>query len=103
MGGCFLDAIPLIILTIPIIYPIVISKGFDPIWFGVIVVLVTCMGIITPPVGINVYVVKGLAPEVPLERIFKGITPFLIAMIVATIILIIFPSIALVLPNMVKY
>ncbi|HOP86915.1 MAG TPA: TRAP transporter large permease [Syntrophorhabdaceae bacterium] len=103
IGGCFIDAIPLIILTIPILYPIVISYGYDPIWFGVIIVLVTCMGVITPPVGVNVYVIKGIAKDVPLETIFKGIFPFLIAIILTTIILIFFPNIATFLPNLINY
>lgn len=102
VGGCFIDAIPLIILTIPILYPIVINLGYDPIWFGVIIVLVTCMGVVTPPVGVNVYVIKGIAKDVPLEQIFKGITPFLIAMIVTSIIIIFFPWIATYLPSLVK-
>lgn len=102
VGGCFIDAIPLIILTIPIIYPIVLDLGYDPIWFGVIIVLVTCMGVVTPPVGVNVYVIKGIARDVPLEQIFKGITPFLIAMIVAAVIIVFFPQIATFLPSLVK-
>lgn len=102
VGGCFIDAIPLIILTIPILYPIVINLGYDPIWFGVIIVLVTCMGVVTPPVGVNVYVIKGIAKDVPLEQIFKGITPFLLAMIVTSIIIIFFPWIATYLPSLVK-
>jgi C4-dicarboxylate transporter DctM subunit len=102
IGGCFIDMIPLIILTIPILYPIVINLGYDPIWFGVVIVLVTCMGVITPPVGVNVYVIKGIAKDVPLETIFKGIFPFLIAMIVASLILIIYPPIATFLPSLVK-
>jgi len=102
IGGCFIDMIPLIILTIPILYPIVINLGYDPIWFGVIIVLVTCMGVITPPVGVNAYVIKGIAKDVPLETIFKGIFPFLIAMIVASLILIIYPPIATFLPSLVK-
>lgn len=101
VGGCFIDAIPLIILTIPILYPIVISLGYDPIWFGVIIVLVTCMGVITPPVGVNVYVIKGIATDVPLERIFKGIFPFLLAIVITTILMIFVPSLALILPNLV--
>lgn len=102
VGGCFIDAIPLIILTIPILYPIVINLGYDPIWFGVIIVLVTCMGVVTPPVGVNAYVIKGIAKDVPLEQIFKGITPFLLAMIVTSIIIIFFPWIATYLPSLVK-
>ena len=67
--GCFLDALAMILLTIPIFYPIAVnSLGYDPIWFGVIIVLVVAMGVITPPVGMNVYVIKGVAPDVPLRR-----------------------------------
>lgn len=102
VGGCFIDAIPLIILTIPILFPIVTNLGYDPIWFGVIIVLVTCMGVVTPPVGVNVYVIKGIAQDVPLERIFKGIFPFLIAMIVASVIFIFYPPVVTYLPSLVK-
>jgi tripartite ATP-independent transporter DctM subunit len=104
IGGCIMDALALVMLTIPIFFPVVIELGYDPIWFGVIIVLVTQMGVITPPVGINVYVVYGVAEgvigKVPLESIFKGILPFLLAVIVGTIIMVIFPQIILFLPNL---
>jgi tripartite ATP-independent transporter DctM subunit len=103
VGGCFMDALALITLTVPIIYPVVLVLGFDPIWFGVIIVLVTEMGVITPPVGVNVYVIKGVAEDVPLESIFKGILPFLAAILVAVIILMIFPQIATFLPSFALY
>jgi len=103
VGGCFMDALALITLTIPILYPVVQALGFDPIWFGVIIVLVTEMGVITPPVGVNVYVIKGIAEDVPLETIFKGIFPFLAALIVMVIILICFPQIATLLPGLTTY
>ncbi|MBW1775673.1 MAG: TRAP transporter large permease [Deltaproteobacteria bacterium] len=103
-GGCFMDALAFVMLTVPIFYPLVTSMGYDPIWFGLIIVMVTEMGVITPPVGINVYVVYGVAKnvigEVPLESIFKGILPFLLAVIVGIIILMIFPQIILFLPNL---
>ena len=102
VGGCFIDALALIMLTVPIFYPVVISLGFDPVWFGVIIVLVTQIGVITPPVGINVYVVSGIVKDVPLHTIFKGVVPLLIALIVGTILLIPFPQIALFLPNLMK-
>ncbi len=102
LGGCFMDALALITLTIPIIYPVVIAMGFDPIWFGVIIVLVTEMGVITPPVGINVYVIKGIAEDVPLGTIFKGTFPFLIGLLIAAGLLITFPQIALLLPGLAK-
>jgi len=103
IGGCFMDGLALIMLTVPILFPTVIGLGYDPIWFGVIVTLIVEMGAITPPVGINVYVVKGIAPDVPLEKIFKGIFPFLYALIVVEIILIIFPGIVTYLPGFVSY
>lgn len=99
--GCFIDALALILLTVPIFYPVVVNTlGYDPIWFGVIIVLVVAMGVITPPVGMNVYVIKGVVPDVPLESIFRGIWPFLAAIIICIIILIIFPQIATFLPNL---
>ncbi len=103
IGGCFMDALALITLTIPIFYPAVIALGFDPIWFGVIIVLVTEMGVITPPVGVNVYVIKGIATDVPLETIFKGIFPFLAALIANVGILLAFPQIATFLPSLTRY
>jgi tripartite ATP-independent transporter DctM subunit len=102
IGGCFIDALALIMLTIPIFYPVVIQLGYDPIWFGVIIVLVTQMGVITPPVGINVYVVNGIAVDIPLEKIFKGIFPFLFALIVGTGFMVAFPEIIMFLPNVMK-
>jgi len=102
LGGCFMDALGMILLTIPIFYPVAIELGYDPIWFGVVIVLITEMGVITPPVGINVYVVSGVAKDIPLETIFKGIFPLLVALIVCNIILIIFPQIALFLPNLMR-
>jgi len=102
IGGCFIDALALIMLTIPIFYPVVIQLGYDPIWFGVIIVLVTQMGVITPPVGINVYVVNGIAVGIPLEKIFKGIFPFLFALIVGTGFMVAFPQIIMFLPNVMK-
>ena len=98
-----MDALALITLTIPIIFPLVISLGFDPIWFGVIVVLIGEIAAITPPVGINVYVVKGVAPDVPMETIFRGILPFLGALVVCTILLIFFPQIVTFLPSFMTY
>lgn len=102
IGGCFLDALALILLTIPIFYPVVISLGYDPIWFGVIIVLVTQMGVITPPVGVNVYVVSGVAKDVPLEDIFKGSMPFLLALIACALIMIPLPQLALFLPSLMR-
>jgi len=103
IGGCFMDSLALVVLTIPIIFPIVLRLGFDPIWFGVIIVLVNEMGVITPPVGTNVFVIKGIAPDIPLESIFKGIFPFLIALFICTAIILAFPQIATFLPSFITY
>ena len=102
IGGCFVDALALDILTIPIFYPVIKALGYDLIWFGVMIVVVTQMGVITPPVGVNVYVVSGMARDVPMEKVFKGSMPFLYALILASIILTAFPQIALWLPNLIK-
>jgi C4-dicarboxylate transporter DctM subunit len=103
IGGFFMDSMGLIVVTVPIFFPIVEKLGFDPIWFGVIIVLVGEMGVITPPVGVNVFVIKGIAPDIPLERIFRGILPFLVALIVFTILMMFFPQIATILPRFITY
>ena len=97
--GTFLEGLAMLVLTIPIVFPLVTALGFDPIWFGVLVVIVLEMGLISPPVGINVYMVKSIAEDVPMGAIFTGILPFWIAMLVCLVILIIFPAIALFLPS----
>jgi tripartite ATP-independent transporter DctM subunit len=101
IGGCFMDSMALVVVTIPIFFPLVMKLGFDPIWFGVMIVLVAEMGVISPPVGVNVFVIKGIAPEVPLEVIFKGILPFLAALVLFAVILLAFPQIATFLPGLV--
>jgi tripartite ATP-independent transporter DctM subunit len=93
--GCFMEGYAIMVLTIPIIYPLVLDLGFDPIWFGIIITLVIEMGLITPPLGINVFVIGGIADNVPMYTIFKGIIPFWIAMMVCVVLLIAFPQIAL--------
>jgi tripartite ATP-independent transporter DctM subunit len=99
--GCFIDALAMILLTVPIFYPVVVNVlGYDPIWFGVVCVLVVGMGVITPPVGMNVYIIKGVAPEIPLESIFKGIWPFLVAQVICLILLVLFPAIVTFLPKL---
>ncbi|MDW8003018.1 MAG: TRAP transporter large permease [Deltaproteobacteria bacterium] len=100
IGGCFIDALPLIILTLPLFYPIIVDVGYDPIWFGVIIVLLVGIGILTPPVGVNVYVVKGIVPDVPLETIFRGTYVFLLALLFEIFVLLVFPEIATYLPSL---
>lgn len=103
VAGCFMDSLAMVMLTVPVFFPVVISLGFDPIWFGVIIVLVTEMGVITPPVGINVYVVygvtTGMKQNISLESIFRGIYPFLIATFVGILLLFFFPQIVTYLPS----
>ena len=96
--GCFMEGLALMVLTIPIVYPMVLDLGFDPIWFGVIITLVMEMSLITPPVGINVFIISGITKDIPMYVIFRGIIPFWIAMLVCVILLVIFPQLALWLP-----
>jgi len=100
--GCFLDAISMMVLSLPVVYPIILALHFDPIWFGVIAVLMMEAGLITPPMGLNLFTVAGVAKGIKLETVIKGTAPFLVAIIFVAIILTIFPKIALFLPNMMK-
>ena len=102
LAGCIIDALALVTLTIPIFLPVILELGYDPVWFGVIVVVITQMGVITPPVGMNVYVVSGIERDIPLPVIFKGSMPFLVTLIFSAVILIAFPQICLFLPNLLK-
>jgi TRAP-type C4-dicarboxylate transport system permease large subunit len=90
----------MIMLTVPIFYPVVIDIGYDPIWFGVIITLVCCMGMITPPVGVNAYVAKAVAVNVPLETIFKGVWPFVVCHIICIVFCTLFPGFILFLPKL---
>lgn len=98
--GCIMDCYAIMILTVPIIFPVIQAMQFDPIWFGVLMVIVLEVGLITPPVGLNVFVLKAAAPNVPLTVIFQGIWPFLLAALVCIIIMALYPQIALFLPSM---
>jgi tripartite ATP-independent transporter DctM subunit len=97
--GMFLEGFAILVLTVPIVFPIVLALGYDPIWFGIFMVIVLEMGLISPPVGINVFVVKGVAEDVPMGQIFAGIMPFWVAMAVCVVLIVVFPQIALVLPD----
>ncbi|MBY6089641.1 TRAP transporter large permease [Maritimibacter alkaliphilus] len=97
--GCFLEGFAMLVLTMPIYFPVITQLGLDPIWFGVLVVLTLEMGLISPPVGVNVFIVKSVAKDVPLGRIFAGVTPFWFAMLLTLVVLVIFPQISLLLPN----
>lgn len=98
--GCVLDGAAMMLLTIPIFFPLVMRLGLDPIWFGILVCRAMEMAMITPPIGINVYVISGVAPDVPMQTIFKGIFPFLIADIFHVAMLMFFPSVVMFLPNL---
>ncbi len=100
IAGFFMDIIAVMVLTVPIIHPALLALGIDPIWFGVLVVLTIMMGGITPPVGIVVYAVAGMVKDVPMFTIFRGIWPFLYAMLIAMALLVAFPQISLWLPHM---
>lgn len=97
--GCFLEGLAMLVLTLPIFMPVVFSLGLDPIWFGVLVVLTLEMGLISPPVGINVFIVKSVAKNVPLTEIFWGVIPFWFAMIFTLMLLVVFPQLSLWLPG----
>jgi tripartite ATP-independent transporter DctM subunit len=97
--GCILDAMAMIILLVPIVFPIVTQMGFDPIWFGVIIVMTVELGLITPPVGMNVFVINSIARSISLVTIFKGVLPFVAADLIRLILLILFPAIVLWLPQ----
>lgn len=98
--GCFIDSLALVLLATPIFYPVVLNLGYDPIWFGVLIVVITQMGVITPPVGVNVYVVSGIERDLPLNTIFRGSMPFLVTLILFALLLIAVPDIALILPRL---
>ncbi len=103
IGGAVMDALALLLITIPIFFPVAIKLGYDPIWFSVTITVITTLGAVTPPVGATTYVVGGMAKDVPLSTVFKGVSYFLPAYIICVLILMIFPGIITFLPNLIKY
>jgi tripartite ATP-independent transporter DctM subunit len=97
--GCLMEGLAIMVITLPVIYPMMMSLGFDPIWFGVVITLFMEMSLITPPVGMNVFLISGVARDVPMAVIFRGILPFFLAMVVCLVLLILAPQIALFLPG----
>jgi TRAP-type C4-dicarboxylate transport system permease large subunit len=97
--GCLMDAMAMIILTVPIIFPVIVQLGFDPIWFGIIIVMTVELGLIHPPVGMNVFVIKSVVQDVSFTTIFRGVIPFVLTDLLRLVILIAFPIIALWLPT----
>lgn len=100
--GLFLEGIAILVLTLPIVYPLIIELGFDGIWFGVLMVMVFNIGTLTPPLGIGIFVINGVVPEIPIEKIFKSVVPMIVTMILFTILMVVFPDIAMTLPNLMK-
>lgn len=98
--GCFLETISMMLITIPIFFPIVIGLGYDPVWFGLLVVIVAEVGLITPPIGINLFVIKSMAPDIRIQSIFSGVVPFIVADLVRVTIIVLFPGIVLWLPGL---
>ncbi|MCF8478906.1 MAG: TRAP transporter large permease [Rhodospirillum sp.] len=93
--GCVMDSLAMLLLTVPVVYPVIIQAGFDPVWFGIVSVITVELGLITPPVGMNVFVIKTVAPDVPIAEIFKGVFPFVLSDLVRLALLVLFPSLAL--------
>ncbi len=101
--GCFMDSLSMILLTVPFVFPVVTAIGYDPVWFGVIVVTAAELGLITPPVGMNLFVIQGTVPGLPLATIVRGLPPFLAADILRLLLLVLFPGIALALPRLLGF
>jgi C4-dicarboxylate transporter DctM subunit len=100
--GCFIDTMSMVLLTVPVFFPLLTGLGFDPVWFGIIIVMVVEMALVTPPMGLNVWVTAGIAKTVPMEKIFKGILPFVAVDVLFIIMLIVFPKIVMYLPDLLR-
>jgi tripartite ATP-independent transporter DctM subunit len=98
--GMFMDGIGMLLLTLPVVHPAVVALGYDPVWFGIIVVKMVEVGLVTPPIGLNCFVVNGVRPDIPLEEVFKGIWPFVVADLLTVGVLVAFPGIVLWLPEL---
>jgi len=98
--GCVLDAVAIILVTVPVFLPVVTATGYDTVWYGILMVVVVEIGLITPPVGLNIFVIRAQLPDIELTTVFKGIMPFLVADFVLIALLLIFPQIALWLPGL---
>ncbi len=100
--GTAMEELSMILLTLPVFFPIIVKLGFDPIWFGVLIVVVVEIGLISPPVGMNLFVLSTLIPEVPTRTVFRGVMPFVAADVLRLAILVAFPAISLYLPSLMK-
>ena len=92
-----MDALAMLVITITVVFPIIVALGYDPVWFGIIAVLTVELGLITPPMGMNIFVIKAMAPHIKLSDMFKGVTPFIVSDLVRLVILVAFPAISLIL------
>jgi tripartite ATP-independent transporter DctM subunit len=97
--GAIMDELAMVLLTVPVIFPVMMQLGFDPIWFGVIIVMVCVLGMIVPPIGMNVFVINSIARDVPLQTIYKGVTPFIVVDLIRLVLLVVFPWLSLFLPS----
>ena len=100
--GTAMEELSMILLTVPVFFPLVVGLGFDPVWFGILIVVVVQIGLISPPVGMNMFVIKSMLPRIETATIFRGVTPFVVAEVVLLGILVAFPAISLVLPRLMK-
>jgi len=96
--GCFLEGLGMVLITVPVFLPVVVGYGFDPIWFGVLVVVLVELGLITPPVGMNLFIIRAQVPELSMQALYRDIVPFLLAPVVLTALMFAFPPLALWLP-----
>jgi tripartite ATP-independent transporter DctM subunit len=100
--GMILDGLGMMLLTLPVVFPAMMGLGYDPVWFGILLIKLIEVGVVTPPVGLNCYVVNGIRPDIPLEKIFRGVTPFLVGEIFIIAVIVAFPDFILWLPNMMQ-
>ena len=98
--GCVLDSLAMMLLTLPMFFPIVTGLGYDPVWFGIMVVMLVELGLITPPIGINLFILKSVVPEVNLGTIIRGIVPFIVADVGRLLLIGLVPTLALALPRL---
>ena len=98
--GCVLESLSMVLLTVPVFFPVVTALGFDPVWFGIIVVVVTEISLITPPVGFNVFILNSMLPDVPVGTMFRGLVPFILADFARLTLFILVPTVVLWLPKL---
>ncbi|MCY1555938.1 C4-dicarboxylate TRAP transporter large permease protein DctM [compost metagenome] len=98
--GCVLESLSMILLTVPIFFPIVLSLGFDPVWFGILIVVVVEIGLITPPIGVNLFVIRSVTPDIAMGSIVRGVLPFIVADLLRVMLIASVPALSLWLPNL---